>query len=45
MEKATWLAKIIPARLKVARIMQLMVDLMLRGGPYDCDGRLGNTPK
>jgi len=43
--KATWLAKIIPARLKVARVMQLMVDLMLRGGLYDCDGRLGNTPK
>lgn len=42
---ATWLAKIIPARLKVARVMQSMVDLMLRGGPYDCDGRLGNTRK
>jgi FkbM family methyltransferase len=42
---ATWLTKIIPVRLKVARVMQQMVDLMLRGGPYDCDGRLGNTPK
>ena len=43
--KATWLTKIIPARLKVARVLQLMVDLMLRGSPYDCDGRLGNTSK
>ena len=39
------LVKFIPKRLKVARIMSLMADLMLRGGPYDCDGRLGNTYK
>lgn len=41
----TKLARFIPARLKVARAMQLFSDLMMRGGPYDCDGRLGNTPK
>jgi FkbM family methyltransferase len=39
------LVKSISKRLKAARIMSLMADLMLRGGPYDCDGRLGNTYK
>lgn len=41
----TRLAKFIPKRLKAARVMALIVDSMLRGGPYDCDGRLGYTYK
>jgi FkbM family methyltransferase len=42
---ATGLAKMLPKRLKLARVFQWLADFMLRGSVYACDGRLGNTVK
>ena len=39
------LARMIPARFKVARACQLVREAVLRNVPYDCDGRLGNRLK